>query len=63
MVAAAAACCAAGRLGFGKKKGSGEMADQCAVGEGGNATEALETELTPAGPAAGGARRRAVAKA
>lgn len=60
---AAAACCPAGRLGFGKKKGSGDMPEQCAVGEGGNATEPLETELTPAGPAAGGARRRAVAKA
>ncbi|WIA13325.1 hypothetical protein OEZ85_006908 [Tetradesmus obliquus] len=60
---AGAASNVAGRLGFGKKKGSGDMPEQCAVGEGGNATEPLETELTPAGPAAGGARRRAVAKA
>jgi hypothetical protein len=54
---------AAGRLGFGKKKGSGDVDQQCAVGDSGNATGAIETELTPAGLTVGSTRRRAVAKA
>ncbi|KAF6260599.1 hypothetical protein COO60DRAFT_1505448 [Scenedesmus sp. NREL 46B-D3] len=58
---AGAASNVAGRLGFGK--GPGNVDGQSPAGDGGNATDAYETELTPAGPTVGSTRRRAVAKA